>query len=48
MYSVNKGAVGQTISFSNSDLKDVQLPHNDPLVITLRIGNYDVQRILID
>ena len=38
----------QIISFSNSDLKDVQLPHNDPLVITLRIGNYDVQRVLID
>jgi hypothetical protein len=36
------------ISFSDSDLKDVQLPHNDPLVITLRIGNFDVQRVLID
>jgi hypothetical protein len=36
------------ISFSDSDLKDVQLPHNDPLVVTLRIGNYDVQRVLID
>uniref|UniRef100_A0A2N9H7K0 Reverse transcriptase domain-containing protein n=1 Tax=Fagus sylvatica TaxID=28930 RepID=A0A2N9H7K0_FAGSY len=46
--SVSKGAVEQTISFSNNDLKDVQLPHNDSLVITLRIGNYDVQRILID
>ena len=38
----------QVISFSDSDLKDVQLPHNDPLVITLRIGNFDVQRVLID
>ena len=36
------------ISFSDSDLRDVQLPHNDPLVVTLRIGNYDVQRVLID
>ena len=36
------------ISFSDSDLKDVQLPHNDLLVVTLRIGNYDVERVLID
>uniref|UniRef100_A0A2N9F9V4 Reverse transcriptase domain-containing protein n=1 Tax=Fagus sylvatica TaxID=28930 RepID=A0A2N9F9V4_FAGSY len=48
MCSVNGGAREQTISFSDSDLKDVQLPHNDPLIITLRIGNYDVQRVLID
>jgi hypothetical protein len=46
--SVNGEAREQIISFSDSDLKDVQLPHNDPLVITLRIGNYDVQRVLID
>ena len=46
--SVNGGAKEQIISFSDSDLKDVQLPHNDPLVITLRIGNYDIQRVLID
>ena len=38
----------QVISFSDSDLKDVQLPHNDPLVVTLRIRNYDVERVLID
>ena len=48
MCSVRGRALGQIISFSDSDLKDVQLPHNDPLVITLRIGNYDVQRVLID
>jgi hypothetical protein len=48
MYSVSKGDVEQVISFSDSDLRDVQLPHNDPLVVTLRIGNYDVQRVLID
>uniref|UniRef100_A0A2N9H2R1 Uncharacterized protein n=1 Tax=Fagus sylvatica TaxID=28930 RepID=A0A2N9H2R1_FAGSY len=41
-------SVNGTISFSDSDLQDVQLPHNDPLVITLRIGNYDVKRILVD
>uniref|UniRef100_A0A2N9F3Z9 Uncharacterized protein n=1 Tax=Fagus sylvatica TaxID=28930 RepID=A0A2N9F3Z9_FAGSY len=41
-------SVNGTISFSDSDLHDVQLPHNDPLVITLRIGNYDVKRVLVD
>jgi hypothetical protein len=41
-------SVNGTISFSDSDLHDVQLPHNDPLVITLRIGNYDVKRVLMD
>ena len=40
--------VNGTISFSDSNLHDVQLPHNDPFVITLRIGNYDVKRVLVD
>uniref|UniRef100_A0A2N9GLJ3 Uncharacterized protein n=1 Tax=Fagus sylvatica TaxID=28930 RepID=A0A2N9GLJ3_FAGSY len=48
MYSVSRGDLEQMISFSDSDLRDVQLPHNDPLVVTLRIGNYDFQRVLID
>uniref|UniRef100_A0A2N9HX24 Integrase catalytic domain-containing protein n=1 Tax=Fagus sylvatica TaxID=28930 RepID=A0A2N9HX24_FAGSY len=48
MYSVSRGGMEQVISFSDSDLRDVQLPHNNPLVVTLRIGNYDVQRVLID
>uniref|UniRef100_A0A2N9F3W1 Uncharacterized protein n=1 Tax=Fagus sylvatica TaxID=28930 RepID=A0A2N9F3W1_FAGSY len=43
-----RGNMEQAISFSDDDLRDVQLPHNDPLVVTLRIGNYDVQRVLID
>uniref|UniRef100_A0A2N9GVF9 Retrotransposon gag domain-containing protein n=1 Tax=Fagus sylvatica TaxID=28930 RepID=A0A2N9GVF9_FAGSY len=45
---VSGEAVEQKISISDNDLRDVQLPHNNPLVITLRIGNYDVQRALID
>uniref|UniRef100_A0A2N9G0X2 RNA-directed DNA polymerase n=1 Tax=Fagus sylvatica TaxID=28930 RepID=A0A2N9G0X2_FAGSY len=48
IYSVRAGNMEQAISFSDDDLRDVQLPHNDPLVVTLRIGNYDVQRVLID
>jgi hypothetical protein len=48
VHTVSRGDEEQVISFSDNDLKDVQLSHNDPLVVTLRIGNYDVQRILID
>ncbi len=42
VFTVSEGGMEQVISFSDSYLKDVQLPHNDPLVITLRIGNYDI------
>uniref|UniRef100_A0A2N9GNU9 Uncharacterized protein n=1 Tax=Fagus sylvatica TaxID=28930 RepID=A0A2N9GNU9_FAGSY len=38
----------QVVSFSDEDLADVQMPHNDPLVITLRFGDYDIQRVLVD
>jgi hypothetical protein len=38
----------QVVSFSDEDLVDVQMPHNDPLVITLRFGDYDIQRVLVD
>ncbi|XP_073119533.1 uncharacterized protein [Henckelia pumila] len=36
------------ISFGRKDLKDVVLPHNDPLLVTLTIANYDVARIFVD
>jgi hypothetical protein len=48
MCSVSGGVMEQVISFSDNDLKNVQLPHNDPLVVILRIGSYDVERVLID
>ena len=38
----------QQIFFSNEDLRDVQTPHDDPLVVKLRIGDSDVKRVLID
>ena len=43
-----EGSQDQSIFFSNSDQKDVQLPHNDPLVVTLRIANFNVSRVLIN
>ncbi|XP_073129114.1 uncharacterized protein [Henckelia pumila] len=36
------------ISFGREDLKDVVLHHNDPLLVTLTIANYDVARIFVD
>ncbi|KAK3043668.1 hypothetical protein RJ639_000084 [Escallonia herrerae] len=36
------------VTFSDEDSKDIQTPHDDPLVITVRAGNFDVKRVLID
>ena len=33
----------QQIFFSDEDLRDVQTPHDDPLVVKLRIGDSDVK-----
>uniref|UniRef100_A0A2N9EQY4 RNA-directed DNA polymerase n=1 Tax=Fagus sylvatica TaxID=28930 RepID=A0A2N9EQY4_FAGSY len=38
----------EQILFTNQDLEGVQVPHSDALVVTLRIGEFDVKRILID
>ena len=38
----------QLIFFSDEDLRDVQTPHNNPLVVKLRIGDSDVKRVLAD
>ena len=37
-----------SITFTKADLERVQHPHSDPLVIQLRLHNYDVKRILVD
>ena len=36
------------IFFSEEDLEGVHLPHNDPLLVTLKLGSCRVQRILVD
>ncbi|KAK3001510.1 hypothetical protein RJ639_021357 [Escallonia herrerae] len=36
------------ITFSNEDSKDIKTPHDDPLVIVIKAGNFDVKRVLID
>ena len=39
---------GPRVWFSDKDLEDVELPHNDPLVLTLKLQNFLVQRVLVD
>ncbi|XP_059669587.1 uncharacterized protein LOC132314783 [Cornus florida] len=47
--SVNAIASGSiSIGFGDSDLSKVQLPHEDPLVISLLVSNYMIKRVLID
>ncbi|KAK3003977.1 hypothetical protein RJ639_019244 [Escallonia herrerae] len=43
-----KNEPAQTISLSDDDVGDTRIPHDDPLVVTLRVGNFDVKRILVD
>ncbi|KAF8084346.1 hypothetical protein N665_0721s0003 [Sinapis alba] len=40
---------GETlVTFSESDLADIDQPHNDPLLVKLQIGTCEVTRFLID
>ena len=38
----------ESITFTKVNLERVQHPHSDPLVIQLRMNNYDVKRILMN
>ncbi|XP_023909455.1 uncharacterized protein LOC112021115 [Quercus suber] len=40
--------IRQTLSFSDEDNVGTIPPHNDTLVVTLKIGGYDVKRVLMD
>ncbi|XP_059671106.1 uncharacterized protein LOC132316650 [Cornus florida] len=47
--SVNAIASGSiSIGFGDGDLSRVQLPHEDPLVISLLVANCMIKRVLID
>ena len=37
-----------TLGFSDGDKAGTVQPHDDALVVTLRIGGYDVRRVLVD
>ncbi|KAK3000846.1 hypothetical protein RJ639_021353 [Escallonia herrerae] len=32
----------------SDEIGDIKTPHDDPLVVTLRVGNFDVKKILVD
>ena len=37
-----------TMSFSKEDKVGTIQPHNDALVVTLKIGEYDIKRVMVD
>ncbi|KAL2532112.1 Ribonuclease H [Abeliophyllum distichum] len=39
---------GQSVTFNDDDLEGVSLPHDDALVITGNIADFDVRRVLVD
>ncbi|XP_028117431.1 uncharacterized protein LOC114315058 [Camellia sinensis] len=48
--TVKKGKtkIKDVLTFSSKDLERIQTPHNDALVVTLRVKDLDIKRILID
>ena len=40
--------ISLVLGFSNEDKLGTIQPHDDALVVTLRIGGYDVKRVMID
>lgn len=36
------------IIFDDHDLQDLHFPHDDPIVLTVDIANYVVQKVLVD
>ena len=43
-----KVLIQPTLGFSNEDKAEIIQPHDDALVVTLRIGGYNVKRVLVD
>ncbi|XP_028085065.1 uncharacterized protein LOC114286167 [Camellia sinensis] len=48
--AVKKGKTEEKdiLTFSSRDLERIQMPHNDALVVTLHVKDFDIKRILID
>ena len=41
-------SIQPALSFSNEDKIGTIQPHDDDLVVTLKIGGYDVKRVMVD
>ncbi|XP_062119048.1 uncharacterized protein LOC133832759 [Humulus lupulus] len=46
--SEDKSYLASAITFTDDDLKGVHLPHDDPLIISLQAGHFQLGRVLID
>ena len=38
----------ESITFTEEDAREIQFPHNDAVVVSLNIADYDVCHILVD
>ena len=47
-YKKAKKIASPMLGFSNEDKVGIIQPHDDTLVVTLKIGGYDVRRVLVD
>ena len=43
-----RARIGEVIAFTEEDLQEVRIPHDDPVIILLTIANFNVKRILVD
>ena len=53
MFGISRGEefkpkASAPIIFTDEDLETIDIPHVDPLIIKLRIGNAIVSRVLVD
>ena len=46
--SFKRPKIEEPITFTEEDTQGVLYPHNDAVVVTLNIKNYDICRVLID
>ena len=47
-FSPKRQCTDNIVSFSDNDVKEVQTPHNDAIIVSMTIAKYDVKKILID